>query len=213
MMTGNPVRVHAASEWIAEPCESDASRVELLCLLGQRVSLGPRHLAPPAPSLEQLRCAAGIAARAPDHGRLQPFRFVRVDSRQRERLSQLFASVAQRRGCDDSEIVQASARAYNGPALIGLVALVRDGVEGVPVHEQWLSVGGGLMNFLNALHLMGFGAKTLSGPSIMDAFIQRSFCQTGERLVAWVLAGTPLAQHISLGKTAAAREPLSDWAG
>jgi len=47
----------------------------------------------------------------------------------------------------------------------------------------------------------------------MDACIQRSFCQTGERLVAWVLAGTSLAQHISLGKTAAVRQPLSDWDG
>ena len=61
----------------------------------------------------------------------------------------------------------------------------------MPESEQWISIGAGLMNFLNALHLMGFGAKVLSGASVRDEAIRGSFCEPGETLVAWLLAGTP----------------------
>jgi hypothetical protein len=46
------------------------------------------------------------------------------------------------------------------------------------------------MNLLNALHLMGFGAKTLSGASVRAPAIRAAFCAEGETLVAWVVAGT-----------------------
>ena len=68
---------------------------------------------------------------------------------------------------------------------------VREGVTDVPAHEQWLCIGGALMNFLNALHLMGFGAKALSGASVSDPDIRSAFCDEGETLVTWVLAGRP----------------------
>ena len=49
----------------------------------------------------------------------------------------------------------------------------------------------GLMNFLNALHLLGDGAKTLSGARIRDPDIPRAFCADGEVLLAWGVVGTP----------------------
>jgi hypothetical protein len=122
---------------------------------------------------------------------MRPFRFVLVSSAQRERLSLLFASAALRRGCDSGAAEIAGARAYNGPTLVGLVAHARDDVDAVPLREQWMAIGGGLMNFLNALHLMGYGAKVLSGPSIVDEHLQAAFCHSGECLVAWILAGQP----------------------
>lgn len=193
--------------------EVDATRIDVLRLLGERFSIGPRHLALPAPSLDQLRCAAEIAVRAPDHGRLHPFRFVRVGPTQRERLSHLFASAALQRGCDIASAEHAAAKAHNGPALIGVVAHTRAGIEGVPVHEQWMTIGGGLMNFLNALHVMGFGAKVLSGPLISDEGIQQSFCRSGEQLVAWVLAGTPSAQRGQDNRRGVDYPRLSEWGG
>jgi Nitroreductase family len=200
-----------ARRWAASEQEVDATRIGVLILLSERFSIGPRHLTLPAPSPEQLRCAAQIAARAPDHGRLHPFRFVRVGATQREHLSQLFASAALRRGCDMASAEHAAAKAHNGPALIGVVAHTRAGVEGVPVHEQWMTIGGGLMNFLNALHVMGFGAKVLSGPLIGDEGIQQSFCRSGEQLVAWVLAGTPSARRSEDNRSGADGLRLSEW--
>ena len=199
--------------WAAVGQEVDETRISVLRLLNNRFSVGPRHLALPAPSLDQLRCAAEVAARAPDHGRLHPFRFVRVGPAQRERLSYLLASAAMRRGCDVAGAEHAAAKAHNGPALIGVVAHTRMDVEGVPAHEQWMTIGGGLMNFLNALHVMGFGAKVLSGPLISDESIQQSFCRSGERLVAWIVAGAPSAQRSQDSRRNIELPRISEWGG
>ncbi|MHB1123009.1 MAG: nitroreductase family protein [Ramlibacter sp.] len=183
---------------------------EALAFLGQRYSMGPKYLGFPAPSPQELRRAVAIALRAPDHQQLRPFRFVRVGDAQRERLAGLFAHDAARRGHCATEVERARQRAYNGPALLAVLGRVRPNVEDVPEHEQWACIGAGMMNLLNALHLMGYGAKILSGASVRDPDIQAAFCRTGETLVSWILAGTP---------TCAARpkQPddvqaaLSDW--
>lgn len=183
---------------------------EVLAFLGQRYSLGPKHLTQPAPSLDELRQAVATALRAPDHQHLRPFRFVRVGDHQRERLAALFAADAARRGHGAAEVDRARERAQNGPALPAVVGHVRTNAEDVPLHEQWVSVGAGMMNFLNALHLMGYGAKLLSGASVRDPDIQASFCHPGETLVAWVLAGTPAR----LGRPKQAddqQQALSEW--
>jgi len=103
----------------------------------------------------------------------------------------LFAEDALRRGHVGSEVDKARARAFNGPGLAALVGRVCDGQADVPAHEQWLCIGAALMNFLNALHLMGFGAKALSGASVCAPAIRAAFCAEGEVLVTWVVAGRP----------------------
>ena len=82
----------------------------------------------------------------------------------------------------------------------------------MPPHEQWLCIGAGLMNFLNALHLLGFGAKTLSGCSTRDPHIQRAFCDEGDELLAWIVAGTPRRTAHANRVTDASRI-LSHWKG
>ena len=178
-------------------CGVDAARKApsvdgaVLDYLGRRFSVGPKYLSLPAPSDADLLQAACLALRAPDHGGLRPFRFVQVLSHQRQQLAELFERDAVRRGHTPSEITRARQRAHNGPALIALIGRVRAGVEEVPAHEQWLCIGAGLINFLNALHLKGYGAKTLSGAAIRDPQIQRAFCAEGEVLLVWVVVGTP----------------------
>lgn len=178
--------------------------------LARRYSAGPKHLGEPAPSHDELLQAVALALRAPDHGGLRPFRFVRIGAHRRQRLGELFAADAARRGHTAAEVERARERACNGPALLALVGRVDAGNPEVPAHEQLMCIGAALMNLLNALHLMGFGAKTLSGASVRDADIQRAFCAPGETLLAWIVAGTPLrsmrAKH--------ADEPgqvLADW--
>jgi nitroreductase len=164
---------------------------EALAALAARFSTGARMLVPPAPSDDQWALAARIAARAPDHGGLRPFRFVIVGDEHRARLGELFAQDAMRRGASAQDVERARQRAFNGPGLAALIGRFREGVEDVPVQEQWLCCGGALMNFLNALHLMGFGAKTVSGPSVRDAAMRAAFCTEDETLLTWVIAGTP----------------------
>jgi Nitroreductase family len=183
---------------------------ELLELLELRCSVGPKHLAPPGPSAAQWARAADLALRAPDHGGLRPFRFVVVGNRHRAALSGLFAQGARQRGHGAEEVERARARAFNGPGLAALLARVRDDVPDVPAHEQWLCVGAALMNFMNALHLMGFGAKALSGASVSDPAVHAAFCGPGERLASWVVAGRPTRAVHAKGNPSAS-PVISDW--
>lgn len=176
----------SGSPWLAARTEA----WQPLAVLTRRYSVGPRHLERPAPSCHHLEEAAATALRAPDHGHLRPFRFVQVGDEQRELLGHLFAADAASRGHAAEEVQRARERAANGPDLLAVIAHVRDNVEDVPAQEQWLTVGAGVMNFLNALHILGFGAKLLSGASVRSHEIQAAFCRPGETLVSWIVAGT-----------------------
>lgn len=163
-----------------------------LALLASRHSVGPKHLGAPGPSDEQLRRAFAAALRAPDHGKLVPFRFVVARGDGLERLAELFVDYGRRCGKPDDELALERRRAAQAPVVIAVVARI-DPTHEVPAHEQWIAVGGALTNVLNALHFMGFGAKMLSGRRAGDAQIGAAFCRDGEQLVGWISAGTPKA--------------------
>lgn len=189
----------------------DEATLAAMEVLGQRFSVGPKYLTEPAPDLGALSRAAMLALRAPDHRHLRPFRFVVVPESRRPELADLFAQDAARRGHGAAEVERARERAWNGPALIALIGRVRSNVEDVPDSEQWVAIGGGLMNFLNALHLMGYGAKVLSGASVRDAGIRQAFCESEESLVAWIVAGTPRTRPTAKDRDDVV-EALSVWA-
>ena len=168
------------------PAAGDAA----LRLLTSRHSVGPRHLGLPGPDDDELRRAFAAALRAPDHGKLIPFRFVVVRGDGLDRLAELFVDYGRRCGKPDDELALERRRAVQAPVVIAVVARI-DTMHEVPAHEQWMAVGGALTNVLNALHFMGFGAKMLSGRRASDARIGAAFCRNGEQLVGWISVGTP----------------------
>jgi nitroreductase len=185
---------------------------DVLRHLASRYSVSPKHLGAPAPGRAELLRAAALALRAPDHEALRPYRFVYIDAHQRAGLGELYARGAQRRGLDDAEVRRARERANNGPCLLAMVGRVSEGALDVPAQEQWLCIGAALMNFLNALHLMGYGAKVLSGASIYDLDVQKAFCAPGETLLCWIVTGTPTrSAHSRYSDDAASI--LTDWDG
>jgi nitroreductase len=179
-------------------------------MLLTRHSLGPRWMVEPGPSRAQLRLAIRAALRAPDHRGLHPWRAVIVSREQRAALAERFAAFAQDVGKDEAEIAAERERAFNGPALVAWIARIDDGVAEVPPHEQWICVGGALTLFLTALHAQGYGAKTLSGRKCSHPAVAGAFCAPGERLVAFVCAGTPARPARARGGDDA-DAVLSDW--
>ena len=69
-----------------------------------------------------------------------------------------------------------------------------------------------MMNFLNALHLMGFGAKALSGASVSDAAVSAAFCADGEVLACWVIVGRPTRAAHPKGDALATATGAPIWA-
>lgn len=171
------------------PSDQARGRAALQGLL-TRHSIGPRWLVAPGPSMARLRLAIAAALRAPDHGKLVPWRAVVIGEQDREELGELFARFARDVGKTDEDVAIERARSGNGPVLVAWIVRIDESLDEVPPHEQWMCAGGALTNFLNALHLMGFGAKTLSGRKSSHPAIHDAFCGDGERLAGFVCIGT-----------------------
>lgn len=182
-------------------------------LLG-RYSVGGKHLREPAPDDAALRLMTEAALRAPDHGGLVPFRFVLVRGEvARVRLAGLFEQVALAAGKRVEAASQDRERALEPPMLVAVIARIDAGHPVATVHEQWMTVGGALTNFLNAAHAMGYAGKMLSGAKVRAAPVVAAFCGPGETLVGWVVLGTPVrVGKPKFDKPDAARL-LADWTG
>ena len=165
---------------------------EGLRLLLSRVSVGPKHLAEPAPDEDQLRLMVEAALHAPDHAGLVPFRFKVVRGEARQAMAALYAEAARRAGKDADGIAMDEERALRPPVTVAVVARIAADQPQVPEQEQWACVGGALTNFLNAAHALGFGGKMLSGAKARDPGLIAAFCGPGETLLGWIALGTPV---------------------
>lgn len=168
-----------------------AERLRLLRGLLHRYSLSPKHVGPPGPTDEELRVMALAALRAPDHEKLIPFRFVVSRDEGLARLADLFVDYGRRRGKTARELELERDKALQAPVVIAVVARIDAAHPEVPAHDQWACVGGAITNAVNALHLMGYGAKMVAGARAQDPPIVAAYCRAGEQLAGWICAGTP----------------------
>jgi nitroreductase len=170
--------------------EVDSLRREALRLLLGRHSISPKHLGEPGPTNEELRTVALAALRAPDHTKLVPFRFVIARDGGLLRLADLFIDYGRRRGKSGDDLEAERMRAMQAPVVIAVVARIDMQNPDVPAHEQWACVGGAISNAVLALHMLGYGAKMLSGVRAADPSIASAYCREGETLVGWISTGT-----------------------
>ncbi len=105
-----------------------------LAALLSRHSLGPRWMVAPGPDAQQLALAVQAALRAPNHGRLQPWRLVTIEEAQRPALAALFEQFARDAGKSEEEVATERERAWNGPVLVAWVAHIDTDVAKVPPH-------------------------------------------------------------------------------
>lgn len=170
-----------------------------------RYSISPKYLGDPGPTEDELDCMALAALRAPDHGKLVPFRFVVASGDGLDRLEAIFVKYGRRRGKGDVELAAERERARQAPCVIAVIARINRAPGGIPEHEQWIAIGGAISNALTALHLMGYGAKMLSGTRAADPEIAQAYCKPGEQLVGWISVGTPKAAAKARGDLDPAR--------
>eukprot|EP01041_Mallomonas_annulata_P026421 gene26421-47735_t len=125
-------------------------------LLG-RYSVGTKHLAEPAPSLNELQRMTAAALRAPDHAGLVPFRFAAIRGGARGQLADLFEQAALLAGKGADEAARDRGRALDAPLLVAVIARIDPGHPVATLHEQWMAVGGALGNVLGAGRARGAG--------------------------------------------------------
>lgn len=178
----------------------------------KRFSVGTKHLAEPAPSLDELRRMTEAALRAPDHAGLVPYRFAAIRGQARERLADLFEQAAVLAGKSADDAARDRHRALDAPLLVAVIARLDPGHPVATVHEQWMAVGGALSNFMNAAHALGYAGKMLSGSKVRAAPVVAAFCEPGEQLVGWVVLGTAQRPGTPKFNKPDPADVMRDWA-
>ena len=163
-----------------------------LSLLQTRRSGKPRDLVAPGPSDEELREILSIAVRAPDHGKLAPWRFVIVSLEQRAALAELLHKALPQYDPEaaDAHYAKELEFAHQAPVLVALIsAPVQD--HKIPEWEQELSCGAVGMNLLHAATALGYVGGWITGWRAYSETVSRSFCEEGERIAGFIFLGTP----------------------
>ncbi len=152
-----------------------------------------RSLGDPAPDDAALQLILESATRAPDHGRLRPWRFVVIRSEARERLGELLAQHVQRSRPDakPEALDRERRKALRAPLVIVVAAAVQAGK--IPAIEQILSAGAAMQNMLLACTALGFSAVWKTGGAAYDAQVKVDFgLQPEDAIVGFLYVGTEM---------------------
>ncbi len=137
-------------------------------LIHSRQTVMPRRLMEPGPDAAQLHDLLALAAAAPDHGQLTPWRFVVIPPSARARLADVFALALTDRDPQASheQVRHAREKAHRAPLLILVVACLGPREPDIPTLERMVSVGAAVQNLLLGAHAMGFGTGLTSGKAM-----------------------------------------------
>lgn len=118
----------------------------------------------PGPEADELREILDIAARSPDHGRLEPWRFIVYrEAAGREIGEKLAARAQEMRGeLSRDDLERERNRLLRAPVAVGVVSRTR-AHETIPTWEQFLSAGAVAMNLVHAANAYGYKANWVTG--------------------------------------------------
>lgn len=163
-----------------------------LDFLRRRRSVPSRLLAAPGPDDTQLTAMLTEAVRVPDHGKLVPWRFLRIAGDARHALGDLLAARARERdpAAPDAVVEKDRKRFSFAPVIVAVIGRPIEGHK-VPVQEQLLSGGAVCFALLQAAQALGFGAQWLTGWAAYDPVITaRLGLADGERVLGFIHVGT-----------------------
>lgn len=117
------------------------------------------ELREPAPNDAEIQTMITIAARVPDHGRLEPWRFILYRGEARNQIGEQLAALAEQREgpLTEGRRNQELTRFSRAPLVIGVVSSPKENMK-IPQWEMFLSGGAAAMNLIVAAN--GLGYKT-----------------------------------------------------
>lgn len=144
-------------------------------LIASRRNVSPQRLVEPGPGATQLESLLDLAAAAPDHGLLTPWRFVVVPPSKRNRLAEVFALSLMDREPDatPAQIDSAKEKAHLAPVLLIAIARLGSLEPNIPALERIVSLGAAIQNLLLGAHAMGYGSGLTSGPAMASPRMRR----------------------------------------
>ncbi len=154
--------------------------------------ISPAQLVEPGPTAAQLREILAAGASAPDHGRMQPWRFIVIEGEARTRFGELMAQSLRRREptAPEAKLDAERKKALRAPVIVVVAAVIRENPK-VPGVEQIVATGAAAQNMLVATHAMGLGGFWRTGPFAYDAEVKKAFGLTAtDAIVATLYIGS-----------------------
>ena len=139
---------------------------QLINWIKSRRSIG--NLSIPAPTESQIKAAIDCAVTAPDHKKLQPWRFIVTQGNARHDLGRAFLAAAEAQAAQEGEALSEKTRqkTYNMPLRAPVIITVVTQMQvhkKVPPFEQILSTGAAVQNLILALQAQGFSTVWRTG--------------------------------------------------
>lgn len=158
-----------------------------LAFLLTRRSYPARTLTLPVPDAAQIALILTAAARVPDHGKLEPWRFIVLQKAALQRLAGLVASRAVALNTDPEKRPKTVAQYAQADLAIVVVSIPKSTLK-VPLAEQVYSAGAVCMGVLNAATALGFGANWLTGwPAYDRVFLAEGLGLAPEESMAGII--------------------------
>lgn len=146
-------------------------RPEVLDFLLTRRSRPAKTLTAPVPDRAAVETLLAAAARSPDHGKLEPWRFIVLERGACLRLADLTQRLGSAAKIDPAK-VEKSTRAFADAHLVIAVVASPKPSDKVPEVEQILSAGAVCLALVNAAMATGWGANWLTGWMAFDRAFQ-----------------------------------------
>lgn len=171
--------------------------MELKTYLSARRTIPSAHLGVPGPDDQQCKDILTLASRAPDHGKLVPWRFILIEGDARQDLGEFCVarqkSTAQEEGrvLTEAEVHKTASTFANAPLIVVLVSTAAEHPK-IPVWEQELAAGAVGMNLIHASIAVGFSAQWLSSWMAYDPEVCAKLgLAKSERIAGFFHIGTP----------------------
>jgi nitroreductase len=179
-----------------------------------RTRYSGRVLKEPAPTGEALEIILECASRAPDHGRLRPWRFIIIENAQRGAFGELLADQMRRArpGSTPEALERERQKAFRAPLII-VVAAVPNPEAKIPAIEQVLATAAAAQNIMLAAFAQGFNAMWKTGDAAYDETVKRAFgLEQKDSIVAFIYVGTDAGEPPAIARPPW-RERVQVWKG
>jgi nitroreductase len=151
-----------------------------------------RALKEPAPDDAALGLILESATRAPDHGRLRPWRFIVIQGENRTRFGELLAEHLRRTkaSVSDEALERERQKAFRAPLMIAVAAIITPDGK-IPEIEQVISAGAAAQNMLHAALALGFNGVWKTGGAAYDEQVKVALgLESKDAIVGFLYLGT-----------------------
>lgn len=152
-----------------------------------------KSVAEPGPSAQELDRLLQAAARAPDHGRLKPWRFIVLNGSARESFANVVAEARrdQISAFTEEQMELEREKIRRSPSIVIAACAVRRDIAKVPEIEQVVAVGAAVENLLLGANDLGYGVMWKTGVPAYSARVKAAVgLAADDHIVAILHLGT-----------------------